>query len=301
MTLPVLWPGDESDIHREAAKSVGEKYQSDRTWRHVKADGSEIEVLIYARRFPFAHMHAILVAVVDVTERKQAEARIAYMAHHDALTDLPNRVLFHERLNELLGAGARGTAKTWRSIASISIISRASTIRSAIRWATSCCRRLRERLQENACAPATWWRGSAATNLPSCSSRSAVRNDASTLADNADRDREQALRGPWPRIRHRRHIGIALAPGDGSDADVLLRNADMALYRAKAEGRGTAHFFEPEMDRRIQARRLLELDLRKAFANGEFELFYQPLISLQRQCRSPASRRCCAGGIRSAA
>ena len=54
----------------------------------------------------------------------------------------------------------------------------------------------------------------------------------------------------------------------------------MALYRAKAEGRGTAHFFEPEMDRRIQARRLLELDLRKAFANGEFELYYQPLISL---------------------
>ena len=81
---------------------MGEKYQSDRSWRHVKADGSEIEVLIYARRVPFGRMHAILVAVVDVTERKQAEARIAYMAHHDALTDLPNRVLFHERLNELL-------------------------------------------------------------------------------------------------------------------------------------------------------------------------------------------------------
>jgi predicted signal transduction protein with EAL and GGDEF domain len=75
-------------------------------------------------------------------------------------------------------------------------------------------------------------------------------------------------------------IGIALAPGDGEAADVLLRNADMALYRAKAEGRGTSHFFEPEMDRRIQARRSLELDLRKAFVNGEFELFYQPLINL---------------------
>ena len=75
-------------------------------------------------------------------------------------------------------------------------------------------------------------------------------------------------------------IGIALAPGDGHEADGLLRNADIALYRAKAEGRGTAHFFEAEMDRRIQARRLLEIDLRKAFANGEFELFYQPLINL---------------------
>ena len=85
------------------ARSVGEKYQSDRTWRHIKADGSEIEVLTYARRLPFANKHAILVAVVDVTERKLAEARIAHMAHHDALTDLPNRVLFHERLHELLG------------------------------------------------------------------------------------------------------------------------------------------------------------------------------------------------------
>jgi EAL domain-containing protein (putative c-di-GMP-specific phosphodiesterase class I) len=55
----------------------------------------------------------------------------------------------------------------------------------------------------------------------------------------------------------------------------------MPLYRAKAEGRGTSHFFEAEMDRRLQARRTLELDLRKAFANGEFELYYQPLINLQ--------------------
>jgi diguanylate cyclase (GGDEF)-like protein len=75
-------------------------------------------------------------------------------------------------------------------------------------------------------------------------------------------------------------IGIALAPGDGIAADVLLRNADLALYRAKADGRGTSHFFEPEMDRRIQARRVLELDLRKAFANGEFDLHYQPLVNL---------------------
>src|SRR5581483_2033241 len=76
-------------------------------------------------------------------------------------------------------------------------------------------------------------------------------------------------------------IGVALAPADGDTADALLRNADMALYRAKAEGRGTAHFFEPEMDRRIQARRVLELDLRKALVAQEFEIHYQPLINLR--------------------
>jgi diguanylate cyclase (GGDEF)-like protein len=76
-------------------------------------------------------------------------------------------------------------------------------------------------------------------------------------------------------------VGIAVAPGDADGSDELLRNADMALYRAKAEGRGTYRFFEAEMDRLMQARRMLELDLRKAIVNSEFVVFYQPLIKLQ--------------------
>ena len=75
-------------------------------------------------------------------------------------------------------------------------------------------------------------------------------------------------------------IGVAVAPDDGFEPDQLLKNADMALYRAKADGRGTFRFFEPEMDARLQARRLLELDLRKALAAGEFELYYQPLVNV---------------------
>src|SRR4029079_12784674 len=76
-------------------------------------------------------------------------------------------------------------------------------------------------------------------------------------------------------------IGIAIAPGDGTNPDVLLKNADMALYLAKGEGRGTHRFFEGEMDKRLQARHALELDLRKAITGGEFELYYQPIIDLQ--------------------
>src|SRR6202022_1331799 len=75
--------------------------------------------------------------------------------------------------------------------------------------------------------------------------------------------------------------GIAVASQDGADPDEILKNADMALYRAKAEGRGTYRFFETDMDASMQARRLLELDLRPALARNEFQLYYQPLGDLR--------------------
>ena len=75
-------------------------------------------------------------------------------------------------------------------------------------------------------------------------------------------------------------IGIALSPGDGDTSEELMRNADMALYRAKSDGGGVHRFFEREMDRQAQRRRDMELDLRRAFANGEFEVHYQPLVDI---------------------
>jgi diguanylate cyclase (GGDEF)-like protein len=76
-------------------------------------------------------------------------------------------------------------------------------------------------------------------------------------------------------------VGIALAPSDGIDADQLMKSADMALYRAKSDGRGVLRYFESEMDAKMQVRRGLELDLRKALVEQEFELFYQPIVDLE--------------------
>src|SRR5208337_74472 len=80
----------------------GDSYYSDRTWRHLKADGSEIEVMTFGRRVTFDGRDGFLVAIVDVTERRKAEARIAYMAHHDGLTNLPNRELYQDCLRQAL-------------------------------------------------------------------------------------------------------------------------------------------------------------------------------------------------------
>jgi len=94
----------------------------------------------------------------------------------------------------------------------------------------------------------------------------------------------EAVSAPYDINGHRviigTSIGIAVSPEDGDDVDEIIRNADMALYRSKADGRGRYRFFEPEMNERMQARRTLDLDLRKALAESEFRVFYQPEINI---------------------
>jgi predicted signal transduction protein with EAL and GGDEF domain len=95
----------------------------------------------------------------------------------------------------------------------------------------------------------------------------------------------QALRTPYECVGHLlttdASIGIALAPRDGTDLDQLLKNADLAMYEAKADGRRTYRFFEPGMDARVKAFRALELDLRQAITDGGFEIHYQPFVNLR--------------------
>jgi len=100
MKLREIWPEDEWVSHSEAPQRAGETYHSGRDWGHLKADGSEIQVLTFGRRVNFEGRDGYLVAVVDITERRKAEARIAYMAHHDGLINLPNRELYQDRLRE---------------------------------------------------------------------------------------------------------------------------------------------------------------------------------------------------------
>ena len=278
MTLLDIWPVDEWGPHRAVAKSVGATYQSDRTWRHLKRDGSEIEVLTYARRITFANRQAVLVAVLDVTERKQAEARIEHMAHHDALTGLPNRVLFHQPLGEALARIRRGGG----NLAVLCLdLDQFKSVNDTLGHPVGdvLLKTVAQRLDHcvrDTDMVARLGGDEFAIILPTIGGPHDAEQTASKVID--------VLGQPYEIQGHEvvvgASVGIAIAPGDGDAADALLRNADMALYRAKGDGRGRFNFFEPEMDRRIQLRRTLELDLRKAFQNGEFELYYQPLINL---------------------
>ncbi|MBV9777632.1 MAG: EAL domain-containing protein [Acetobacteraceae bacterium] len=211
----------------------------------------------------------------DVTERRQAEARIAHMAHHDALTGLPNRVLFRARLEDALARTRRGEAFALLCLDLDRFKSVNDTLGHAVGDALlrAVTARLRAALRGTDVL-ARLGGDEFAVLLPAM-------REPSEAADLARRLVE-ALSAPCEVEGHQvlagASVGIAVARRDGSCPDTLLKNADLALYRAKADGRAAWRFFEPEMDARTQGRRRLELGLRHAVAEGEFELHYQPVV-----------------------
>src|SRR5665213_3147640 len=209
----------------------------------------------------------------DVTQRHQAEAKIMHMARHDALTNLPNRVLFREKMEHALNRGER-LAVLFIDLDRFKSVN--DTLGHPVGDALLCA--VTQRLQMAV-------RGAAAVARLGGDEFAIIQlgarpQDATELAGRII----ESISQPFDVLGHQvvigASLGIAMAPTDGAEPDQLLRNADMALYRAKDEGRGTYHFFQPDMDAQMQARRSLELDLRKAVLNGEFELYYQPLVDL---------------------
>jgi diguanylate cyclase (GGDEF)-like protein len=215
----------------------------------------------------------------DITERRQAEAQIAHMAHHDALTDLPNRLLLREQLNAALLRVRRGEYLAVLYLDLDHFKSVNDTLGHSIgdELLKAVAIRLRGCLRETDTIARLG--GDEFAIVQTAIEQPA---DAAILA----RRIREAITVPYDLDGHHViadvSIGISVAPTDAMDSDQLLKNADIALYGAKSDGRGTFRLFEPEMDARVKARRLLELDLRKALADGEFELHYQPLFHLAR-------------------
>ncbi len=213
----------------------------------------------------------------DVTERMRADERIAYLAHYDALTDLPNQVLMRGYLEQRVAELAQG-----RSFAILYIdIDEFKEVNDSLGHAIG------DELLSNVAA-----------RLRSCVgpqdlvARLGGDEFAVVKADTEDRGHVtalaeqilQSLRNPAACKGHEvpieASIGIAIAPDDGLNVDELLKHADLAMYAAKSDGRRTYRFFIPELDARLKLRRQMELDLRQAMARGQLEIHYQPLVDL---------------------
>ena len=214
----------------------------------------------------------------DVTERRRAEQQIVHMARHDALTDLPNRVLLREQLEHELKRVKRGEIVAMLCLDLDHFKSVNDTLGHPI--GDELLKLVADRLRGCTREPDTIAR-LGGDEFAIIMTQLRQPSDAAVLARRIRASISKPYQVDGHQIVSDISIGISIAPIDGTEPDQLLKNADMALYGAKADGRGTYRYFEAEMDKRMKERRDLEMDLRQALANGEFELHYQPLVNLQ--------------------
>jgi len=216
--------------------------------------------------------------IEDVTERRRAEERITHLAHYDALTDLPNRALFHERLKQELAriAPDRPLAVLYIDIDEFKSVN--DTLGHLIGD---------ELLKSVAVSLGRCVRATDFVARLGGDEFAIVQTAIETPTDVTDLVAQvfDAIREPFECLGHQvttdASIGIALAPQHGADLDQVLKNADLAMYAAKSAGRRTYRFFEPDMDAQVKARRALEMDLRQAITDGVLEVYYQPCVSLE--------------------
>jgi diguanylate cyclase (GGDEF)-like protein len=219
-----------------------------------------------------------VVLVEDITERKIAEARISHLARYDELTALPNRLNFRDEIERLLAvsnSAERLSALLFIDLDQFKQVNDTLGHPCGDELLCAVADRLRAMLR-----PEDFVARFGGDEFVVFQQNIKSAEEAASLARRIVEHLSERYQIGNHLVEIGASVGIAMALPDIS-ADTLLKNADMALYRAKADGRGTFCFFQDEMAQTVEARRILELDLRKALANEEFELFYQPLVNLK--------------------
>ncbi len=217
----------------------------------------------------------------DITERKRAEAQIRWQANYDALTQLPNRALFHDRLQQAVAAAHR---ETWISALLFIDLDRFKIINDTFGHALGD-RVLREAAHR---LEALTGEGDTAARLGGDEFTLIMQDipDSNTAAKKAEEIIAEISR-PFFQDGNKAFIGasigIALYPSDAEDDETLMRNADLAMYKAKASGRNQYHFYTQAMNDEIHARNRLETELHHAVERGEFVTWFQPIIDIRRQ------------------
>jgi len=219
-----------------------------------------------------------VVLLEDITERKAAEAKISHLARYDELTELPNRVNFRDEIGRLLAIqqGAEQlSALLFVDLDQFKQVNDTLGHPCGDQLLCAVAGRLREMLR-----PEDFVARFGGDEFVVFQQNIHSNEEAAGLARRIVDRLSERYKIDNHLVEIGASVGIAMT-SPGLNADTLLKNADMALYRAKADGRGTFCFFRDEMAQTVEARRILELDLRKALANEEFELFYQPLVNLK--------------------
>lgn len=219
-----------------------------------------------------------LLTLEDISERRLAEAKISHMAHHDALTGLPNRLLFHERLREAVARSLRGETSALLCLDLDGFKAVNDTHGHPV--GDALLQEVSHRLKQQVRAIDTVAR-LGGDEFAIVQSGLDQPQDATVLANRLIEVLSEPYELEGQQVVVGTSVGIALVPRDGRDPDQLLKNADTALYAVKAAGRGSYRFFEQGMDATMQARRTLEIDLRKAIIEKQFEVYYQPLMNIK--------------------
>jgi diguanylate cyclase (GGDEF)-like protein len=210
----------------------------------------------------------------DITDIRAIEDQVDYLAHYDSVTDLPNRNLFQDKVK---------SADTGKDYAVLCLdLDNFKAINDTMGHAIGdkLLRAVAERAKKIVGEGDTVSRlGNDEFAIIQASSHQPA--NATLLAERLCESIRQPFEIDGHEVITDVSIGIAIAPADGSTADDLIRNADIALSLSRLDGRGNFRFFESEMDMHMKERRQLETDLRSAHNNNEFELYYQPLISMQ--------------------
>ncbi|WP_224544126.1 EAL domain-containing protein [Mesorhizobium sp. CA16] len=211
----------------------------------------------------------------DVTERRRTEERMTHLAHHDTLTNLPNRSMFREKLDQALGEA--------KPLAILSLdLDRFKAVNDTFGhpagdWLLKCvAKRLQQAVRSSKDVVARFGGDEFAIIQSGIKSAAGAEKLAKRIVEIVGKPYRDKGREMHVGVS----LGIALYPGDGHDADTLLTNADMALYRGKSEGRNVYRFFEQGMDALMRERRALEADLEAALSRREFELDFQPILDI---------------------
>ena len=222
---------------------------------------------------------SVLTSSLDITERKQAESRLRHMAHHDPLTNLPNRLLLQHRLQRELARGRRGDRAFALHFLDLDRFKGVNDVLGhhlGDRLLQAVAKRLCETVRDTDTVARLG--GDEFAILQTDVTRS---EDAAVLANNVINALVEPFHCEGQELALTASIGITLSPADASGVDELLRNADLAMYRAKSEGRNAYRFYVADMKMRAQRAIALETDLRNGLARQEFVLHYQPQVNLR--------------------